>query len=104
MLLFRPKASPFFERERCDGRDSQWDPAPVQKQETFRFFKGDADLPPRVIMLDGSGSITFDVLAWLGRGKAAGRRAADTPAKARGDQRGFRPDVRGIGVRQAVEL
>ena len=36
-----------------------------QKQETYRFFKGDADLPPRIIMLDGSGSITFDVLAWL---------------------------------------
>ncbi len=36
-----------------------------QKQETFRYFKGDADLPPRIIMLDGSGSITFDVLAWL---------------------------------------
>ena len=36
-----------------------------QKQETYRFFKGDADLPPRIIMLDGSGSITFDVLTWL---------------------------------------
>jgi CRISPR-associated protein Cas1 len=31
-----------------------------QKQETFRLFKGDVDLPPRIIMLDGSGSITFD--------------------------------------------
>src|ERR1700733_9249170 len=36
-----------------------------QKQETYRFFKSDADLPPRIIMLDGSGSITFDVLTWL---------------------------------------
>ncbi len=36
-----------------------------QKQETYRYFKGDADLPPRIIMLDGSGSITFDVLTWL---------------------------------------
>jgi len=36
-----------------------------QKQETYRFFKGDADLPPRIIMLDGSGNITFDVLTWL---------------------------------------
>ncbi len=35
------------------------------KQETYRFFKGDADLPPRIIMLDGSGNITFDVLTWL---------------------------------------
>ena len=36
-----------------------------QKQETYRYFKGDADLPPRIIMLDGSGSISFDVLTWL---------------------------------------
>jgi CRISPR-associated protein Cas1 len=36
-----------------------------QKQETYRFFKSDADLPPRIIMLDGSGNITFDVLVWL---------------------------------------
>ena len=36
-----------------------------QKQETYRYFKADADLPPRIIMLDGSGSISFDVLTWL---------------------------------------
>jgi CRISP-associated protein Cas1 len=36
-----------------------------QRQEQYRYFKGDADLPPRIIMLDGSGSITFDVLTWL---------------------------------------
>jgi CRISPR-associated protein Cas1 len=36
-----------------------------QKQETYRYFKGDANLPPRSIVLDGSGSITFDVLTWL---------------------------------------
>jgi CRISP-associated protein Cas1 len=40
-----------------------------QKQEKYRFFKGDADLPPRIIMLDGSGSITFDVLTWLNQQK-----------------------------------
>ena len=40
-----------------------------QKQETYRFFKGDADLPPRIIMLDGSGSITFDVVTWLNQQK-----------------------------------
>ncbi len=40
-----------------------------QKQEIYRFFKGDADLPPRIIMLDGSGSITFDVLTWLNEQK-----------------------------------
>jgi CRISPR-associated protein Cas1 len=36
-----------------------------QKQEQYRYFKGDADLPSRIIMLDGSGSISFDVLTWL---------------------------------------
>jgi hypothetical protein len=36
-----------------------------QKQETYRFFKGETALPERIIMLDGSGSISFDVLAWL---------------------------------------
>jgi CRISPR-associated protein Cas1 len=40
-----------------------------QKQETYRFFKGDVDLPPRIIVLDGSGSITFDVLTWLNEQK-----------------------------------
>src|SRR5271154_2507218 len=40
-----------------------------QKQQSYRYFKGDADLPPRIIMLDGSGSITFDVLTWLNEQK-----------------------------------
>jgi CRISPR-associated protein Cas1 len=40
-----------------------------QKQETYRYFKGDADLPPRIIMMDGSGSISFDVFTWLNEQK-----------------------------------
>jgi CRISP-associated protein Cas1 len=36
-----------------------------QKQETYRFFKGDIDLPERIILIDGNGSISFDVLSWL---------------------------------------
>jgi CRISP-associated protein Cas1 len=36
-----------------------------QERETFRFFRGDLNLPTRIIMLDGSGGISFDVLAWL---------------------------------------
>ena len=40
-----------------------------QKQEQHRYFKGDRELPPRIIMLDGSGSITFDVLVWLNQQK-----------------------------------
>ncbi len=36
-----------------------------QKREEFRFFRGEPDLPNRIIILDASGSITFDVLEWL---------------------------------------
>ena len=36
-----------------------------QQREEFRFFKGDPAIPPRIIMLDGSGCISFDVLDWL---------------------------------------
>jgi CRISPR-associated protein Cas1 len=42
-----------------------------QKQEQYRYFKGDADLPPRIVMLDGSGSMTFDVLSWLNEQKVS---------------------------------
>lgn len=37
-----------------------------QKAEQFRFFKGDLNLPRMIMLLDGSGSISFDVLNWLG--------------------------------------
>lgn len=36
-----------------------------QKQEAYRFFKGDLAIPTRIVMLDGSGSLSFDVLSWL---------------------------------------
>jgi CRISPR-associated protein Cas1 len=36
-----------------------------QQREIFRFFKGEPAIPPRIIMLDGSGCISFDVLDWL---------------------------------------
>jgi CRISPR-associated protein Cas1 len=36
-----------------------------QKRETYRFFKGELALPERIIILDGSGSVSFDVLSWL---------------------------------------
>jgi hypothetical protein len=35
----------------------------LQKRETYHFFKGELTIPPRIIMLDGNGSISFDVLA-----------------------------------------
>lgn len=36
-----------------------------QKQECRRYFKGDLDLPRIIMLLDGSGSLSFDVLSWL---------------------------------------
>jgi CRISPR-associated protein Cas1 len=36
-----------------------------QKHEINRYFRGDVALPERIILLDGSGSISFDVLSWL---------------------------------------
>lgn len=37
-----------------------------QKQVAHRYFPGDLDLPPRIVLLDGSGTLSFDVLSWLG--------------------------------------
>jgi CRISPR-associated protein Cas1 len=36
-----------------------------QTRDEFVFFRGDMDLPERIILLDGSGSISFDVMSWL---------------------------------------
>jgi CRISPR-associated endonuclease Cas1 len=33
--------------------------------ESYRFFRGDPARPPRIVMLDGTGSLSFDVLSWL---------------------------------------
>jgi CRISPR-associated protein Cas1 len=40
-----------------------------QERETIRYFRGDVTLPERIILLDGSGSISFDVLSWLAEQK-----------------------------------
>jgi CRISP-associated protein Cas1 len=42
-----------------------------QKREIIRYFRGDVALPERIILLDGSGSISFDVLSWLAEQKVA---------------------------------
>lgn len=36
-----------------------------QEQEIIRFFPGELDIPPRIIFLDCSGSISFSVINWL---------------------------------------
>jgi CRISPR-associated protein Cas1 len=40
-----------------------------QQREITRYFRGDVALPERIILLDGSGSISFDVLSWLAEQK-----------------------------------
>jgi CRISP-associated protein Cas1 len=40
-----------------------------QKREIIRYFPGDLSLPERIILLDGSGSISFDVLSWIAEQK-----------------------------------
>ncbi|HEU0045468.1 CRISPR-associated endonuclease Cas1 [Sphingomonas sp.] len=36
-----------------------------QEQDTYRFFRGDLNLPSRIVAVDCSGGLSFDVLAWL---------------------------------------
>ena len=42
-----------------------------QKREINRYFRGDVALPERIILLDGSGSLSFDVLSWLAEQKVS---------------------------------
>jgi len=44
----------------CDGNTHY----PAEKR-THRFFKGALDLPPRIVVVDGSGEISFDAIDWL---------------------------------------
>lgn len=36
-----------------------------QQQAAYRYFRGDLNLPPRILLLDGSGTLSFEVLSWL---------------------------------------
>ena len=36
-----------------------------QKRADYRFFPRDLDLPSRILLLDGSGTLSFEVLTWL---------------------------------------
>src|ERR1700757_1320738 len=36
-----------------------------QALDERRYFRGDRNRPSRIIVIDGSGSVSFDVLAWL---------------------------------------
>lgn len=49
-----------------------------QQQDVQRYFKGDLALPRLILLLDGSGSLSFDVLTWLGeQGVALARITGD---------------------------
>lgn len=37
-----------------------------QDQPTYRYFPGSREIPTRILLLDGSGTLSFDVLSWLG--------------------------------------
>lgn len=37
-----------------------------QAQAIYRFFPGAREIPERILLLDGSGTLSFDVLSWLG--------------------------------------
>ena len=39
------------------------------EQREWRFFKGELTLPPRIVLVDGSGNITLDALDWLAEQK-----------------------------------
>ena len=41
---------------------------PAEVRE-YRFFKGELALPPRIVLVDGSGNITLDALDWLAKQK-----------------------------------
>lgn len=36
-----------------------------QEQALYRFFPRDLDLPARILLLDGSGTLSFEMLSWL---------------------------------------
>ncbi len=36
-----------------------------QTRTTYRFFRGAPEIPERIIVVDGTGGISFDVLSWL---------------------------------------
>jgi CRISPR-associated protein Cas1 len=36
-----------------------------QKRKSWRLFPGQRTRPDRIVMLDGTGSLSFDVLSWL---------------------------------------
>ena len=42
-----------------------------QKQVSHCFFPGSREIPERILLLDGSGSLSFDALSWLGEQSVA---------------------------------
>jgi CRISPR-associated endonuclease Cas1 len=42
-----------------------------QDQAIYRYFPGSREIPMRILLLDGSGTLSFDVLTWLGEQSVA---------------------------------
>jgi CRISPR-associated endonuclease Cas1 len=42
-----------------------------QMRAAHRYFPGSRDIPTRILLLDGSGTLSFDVLSWLGEQSVA---------------------------------
>src|ERR1700742_3174808 len=36
-----------------------------QQREEIRLFPGDANMPDRIVVIDGSGNLTLDALSWM---------------------------------------
>lgn len=75
-----------------------------QSQEHYRFFKGDLELPRIIILLDGSGSISFDVLNWLGeQGVALARIKGDGDIAIMASGAGFTADPANLQWQYALQ-
>lgn len=49
-----------------------------QEQAAYRYFRGDLELPSRILLLDGSGALSFDALSWLAEQDVALARVKST--------------------------
>ena len=65
-----------------------------QRQECHQLFRGDLALPRMIVLLDGSGSLSFDVLNWLGeQGVALARVTGDGGLAVMASGAGFTADA-----------
>lgn len=74
-----------------------------QEQAQYRFFPRDLDLPTRILLLDGSGILSFDVLSWLAeQGVALARIKANGEIATVASGAGYAADRQKIEWQQAT--